>query len=103
MATENILMAAVKEGGNRQSVHEKIRQHSHEAAAQVKQEGKHNDLIDRLKDDPDFENVNFAKVLNPDDYIGRAPRQVDNFIRQVVTPITRKYRTELNRKVELHV
>jgi adenylosuccinate lyase len=103
MATENILMAAVKEGGNRQSLHEKIRQHSHEAAAQVKQEGKRNDLIDRLKDDPDFENVNFEKVLNPDDYIGRAPRQVENFIRQAVTPITKKYKTQLNRKVELHV
>ncbi|MGD0078243.1 MAG: adenylosuccinate lyase [Sedimentisphaerales bacterium] len=103
MATENILMAAVKEGGNRQSLHEKIRQHAQEAAAQVKQEGKHNDLIERLKDDPDFENVNFAKVLNPDDYIGRAPRQVDNFIRQVVKPITRKYKAQLNRKVELHV
>jgi adenylosuccinate lyase len=103
MATENILMAAVKEGGNRQSLHEKIRQHSQAAAAQVKQEGKRNDLIDRLKDDPDFENVNFAKVLNPDDYIGRAPRQVDNFIRQVITPIMKKYKTHLNRKVELHV
>jgi adenylosuccinate lyase len=103
MATENILMAAVKEGGSRQSLHEKIRQHSQEAAAQVKQEGKCNDLIDRLKDDPDFENVNFAKVLNPDDYIGRAPRQVDNFIRQVVIPIMKKYKTHLNRKVELHV
>jgi adenylosuccinate lyase len=103
MATENILMAAVKEGGNRQAVHEKIRQHSQEAAAQVKQEGKRNDLIDRLKDDPDFENVNFAKVLNPDDYIGLAPRQVDNFLRHVVTPTIRKYKTKLNRKVELHV
>jgi adenylosuccinate lyase len=103
MATENILMAAVKEGGNRQSLHEKIRRHSHEAAAQVKQEGKRNDLIDRLKDDPDFENVNFAKVLNPDDYIGLAPRQVGNFIRQVVTPITKKYKAQLNRKVELQV
>lgn len=103
MATENILMAAVKQGGNRQSLHEKIRQRSHEAAAQVKHEGKRNDLIDRLKDDPDFENINFAKVLNPADYIGLAPRQVDNFVKQVVSPITRKYKNHLNRKVELHV
>lgn len=103
MASENILMAAVKAGGHRQQIHEKIRQHSQEAASQVKQEGKSNDLIDRLKDDPDFENVNFAKVLNPDDYIGRAPQQVDKFIREVVAPIAKKYRTRLNRKVELHV
>jgi adenylosuccinate lyase len=103
MATENILMAAVKEGGNRQSLHEKIRKHSHEAAAKVKQEGKRNDLIDRLKDDPGFKNVSFAKVLNPNTYIGLAPRQVDNFLRQVVTPIMKKYKTQLNRKVELHV
>ena len=103
MATENILMAAVKEGGNRQSLHEKIRRHSQKAAAQVKQEGKRNDLIDRLKGDPDFEKVNFTKVLNPDDYIGLAPRQVDNFLRQVVIPITRKYKARINRKVELHV
>ena len=64
MATENILMAAVKAGGNRQAVHEKIRQHSHEAAAQVKQLGESNDLINRLKADPAFAKVDFARVLN---------------------------------------
>jgi adenylosuccinate lyase len=103
MATENILMAAVKAGGNRQKLHEKIRQHSQAAAAQVKQFGKHNDLIDRLKADPAFKKVSFKKVLNPSRYIGRAPQQVDEFIRDVVTPIRRKYRKELNRKVTLKV
>ncbi len=103
MATENILMAAVKAGGSRQVIHEKIRQHSHEAAAQVKQLGESNDLINRLKADPAFAKVDFAKVLNPKDYIGVAPHQVDKFIREVVTPAVRKYKQQLNRKVDLHV
>ena len=103
MATENILMAAVKAGGSRQVIHEKIRQHSHKAAAQVKQQGKPNDLINRLKADAAFVKVDFAKVLNPKDYVGLAPHQVDNFVKQVVTPAIRKYKQQLNRKVELHV
>ena len=103
MATENILMAAVKAGGHRQLIHEKIRQHSHEAAAQVKQLGEPNDLINRLKADAAFAKVDFAKVLNSKDYVGLAPHQVDNFIKQVATPAIRKYRTHLNRKVELQV
>jgi adenylosuccinate lyase len=103
MATENILMAAVKAGGHRQEIHEKIRRHSHEAAAQVKQQGKPNDLIGRLKSDPAFARVDFAKVLNPAHYIGLAPHQVDKFIKEVVTPVTRRYRSQLNRKVDLHV
>jgi adenylosuccinate lyase len=103
MATENILMAAVKAGGNRQKIHERIRVHSHAAAEQVKKFGKPNDLIDRLKDDPAFAKVDFKKVLNPNDYIGRAPQQVDEFTKDIVTPIRRKYRRELGRKVELKV
>ena len=103
MATENILMAAVKAGGNRQELHEKIRQHSHAAAAQVKKFGKPNDLIERLKNDSAFAKVDFKKVLNPADYVGRAPQQVDEFIRDIVTSICRKYRKELSRKVELKV
>jgi adenylosuccinate lyase len=103
MATENILMAAVKAGGNRQKLHEKIRQHSHAAAEQVKKFGKSNDLIDRLKADVAFSKVNFKNVLNPKGYVGRAPQQVDEFLKDIVTPIRRKYRKELNRKVELKV
>jgi len=103
MATENILVAGVKAGGNRQELHEKIRLHSHAAAAQVKQFGRPNDLIGRLKADIAFRKVDFEKVLNPKAYIGRAPQQVDEFIRNIVTPIRKKYRTELNRKVELKV
>jgi len=103
MATENILMAAVKAGGNRQKLHEKIRQHSHAAAEQVKKLGKRNDLIDRLKADNAFSKVDFKTVLDPKSYIGRAPQQIDEFIRDIVTPIRRKYRKELNKKVELKV
>ena len=103
MATENILMAAVKAGGDRQKLHEKIRQHSQAAAEQVKKFGKANDLIKRLKADAAFSKVDFKKVLDPKSYVGRAPQQVDEFLRDVVTPIRRKYRKELNRKVELKV
>jgi len=103
MATENILMQAVKAGGNRQELHEKIRLHSQAAASQVKQLGRHNDLIERLKADIEFRKIDFQKALDPQNYIGRAPEQVDEFIREIVTPIRRKYRSQLNRKVELKV
>jgi adenylosuccinate lyase len=96
-------MAAVKAGGNRQELHEKIRLHSHAAAAQVKMLGKSNDLVGRLKADIAFAMIDFERVLNPDAYIGRAPQQVDEFIRDIVTPIRRKYKKELGRKVELNV
>jgi adenylosuccinate lyase len=103
MATENILMAAVKAGGHRNKLHERIRIHSQAAAAQVKKLGKPNDLIKRLKGDSAFAKVDFKKVLNPSDYIGRALQQVDEFIRDIVAPIRRKYHRELGRKVELKV
>jgi adenylosuccinate lyase len=103
MATENILMAGVKVGGNRQELHEKIRLHSHAAAAQVKQFGRPNDLISRLRADVAFTTVNFDKVLNPKNYVGRAPQQVDEFIRSIVTPIRKRYSKELGKKVELNV
>jgi adenylosuccinate lyase len=103
MATENILMAAVKAGGNRQELHEKIRLHSQAAAAQVKKFGKPNDLIDRLKADVDFAGIDFQMVLEPNQYVGRAPQQVDEFIRDIVTPICKTYRGQLNTKSELNV
>ncbi|MDD5326588.1 MAG: adenylosuccinate lyase [Phycisphaerae bacterium] len=103
MATENILMAVVKAGGDRQKVHERIRVHSHEASEQVKKFGRPNDLIGRLKGDPAFAKVDFKKVLNPKDYVGRAPQQVDGFVKEVVAPVIRKYRAGLNRKVDLKV
>jgi adenylosuccinate lyase len=103
MATENILMAAVKAGGDRQKLHEEIRRHSHAAAAQVKDMGKKNDLLKRLRKSRAFKEIDFRKVLNSKDYIGRAPQQVNEFLREFVTPICKKYRRELKRKVELKV
>jgi len=103
MASENILMAAVKTGGHRQELHEKIRLHSMAAAAQVKQFGRPNDLIARLRADISFAKVNFEMLLDPKHYVGRAPQQVDEFLRSVVAPIRKRYSKELNRKVELKV
>jgi len=103
MATENILMASVKAGGNRQELHERIRLHSQAAAAQVKKFGQPNDLISQLKSDMAFSKVNFEKVLDPKNYVGRAPKQVDEFIKGIVEPIRRRYRNQLSRKVDLHV
>jgi adenylosuccinate lyase len=103
MATENILMAAVKAGGNRQELHEKIRQYSQAAANEVKKFGRPNDLIARLQKDNAFADLNFEKVLNPAAYVGRAPEQVDEFIRAIVTPIRKRYRGKLGQKVELRV
>lgn len=97
MATENILMEAVKAGGDRQELHERIRVHSHAAAARVKQEGLENDLLERLAEDPAFAAIagRMASMLNPRNFIGRAPEQVDAFCKSVVTPIRRRYRTQL--------
>ena len=103
MATENILMAVVKAGGNRQKLHEKIRVHSQAAAEQVKKFGKANDLIERLKKDTAFSKVDFRKVLNSADYIGRAPQQVDEFIAGTVRPAIKKYRGKINKKTVLKV
>ncbi len=103
MSTENIMMAAVKAGGNRQELHEKIRLHSMAAAGQVKNFGKPNDLIGRLAADIAFSKVDFQKVCDPKSYIGRAPQQVDEFIAGHITPICKRYRKALGRRVELGV
>ena len=87
MATENILMAAVKAGGDRQALHEKIRCHSQEAARQVKAEGGTNDLLARLKADPAFAKVDIDGELRPERFIGRATEQVDEFLAATVRPI----------------
>ncbi len=103
MASENILMAAVKAGGSRQELHERIRLHSQAAASQVKQFGKPNELISRLKSDMAFRDVNFERILRAENFIGRAPKQVDEFITDVVMPIRKKYRSAINIKTELDV
>jgi adenylosuccinate lyase len=91
MATENILMAGVAAGGDRQDLHERIRRHSHAAAAVVKVEGGANDLLERLAADPAFAKVDLAAVLAPASFIGRAPEQVDEFLAEVIEPIRGRY------------
>ncbi len=96
MATENILMAAVKRGGDRQDLHERIRVHSMDAARTVKVEGKPNDLMERIAGDPAFGlgAEELAKVLDPALYVGRSPEQVHEFIRDHVEPALAPYATE---------
>ena len=103
MATEDILMAGVKAGGDRQELHEKIRVYSHQAAEQVKMQGKANDLIERLRGDSEFDGIDLNAVLDPKLYIGRCSEQVDEFIEEVVMPIREANKEALNRKVELKV
>ncbi len=105
MATENILMDAVKRGGDRQQLHERIRVHSMEAAKQVKMEGKPNDLIRRICDDPAFgltqEDLN--GLLKGENFIGRAPGQVTEFLEEEIRPLLKKYASELGVAAELKV
>ena len=89
MCTENILMEAVRQGGDRQDLHEKIRVHSQAAAARVKAEGLNNDLLDRIADDPAFPltRADLDGLLDPKKYIGRAPAQVTEFVRDYIDPL----------------
>ena len=103
MATEEILMAGVRAGGDRQALHESIRVHSQAAAEQVKAHGKPNDLIERLGKESAFTKVDLTGVLKPAAFVGRAPQQVDNFIQRIVTPIRQRYSAELLQTVELKV
>ena len=104
MATEDIMMEAVKRGGNRQELHEALREHSHAAARQVKLEGGANDLIDRILADPLFplSRQEIAAQMDPARYIGRAPGQVAEFLEEVIAPILARYPDE-NIRAELNV
>jgi len=103
MATENILMAAVKAGGDRQTLHERIRRHSHEAANRVKAEGGTNDLLARLKADPAFAKVDIDAEMDPARFIGRAPQQVDEFLAATVRPILEAHRDLLGTEADIDV
>ena len=104
MATENIMMEAVKRGGDRQELHERIRVHSMEAAKQVKVEGKNNDLINRIAADKMFglDMEELKAVLSPINYVGRSPQQVEEFIDEHMKPVLEKNKVE-NIEVELRV
>ena len=102
MATENILMAAVKAGGNRQELHEAIRVHSMEAAKQIKEFGRDNDLIERIKNDPAFSSIKdrIDSIVNPHDFIGRAPEQVEELVATYIEPLLAKHAGEQSDKGE---
>jgi adenylosuccinate lyase len=91
MATENILMAAVAAGGDRQELHESIRVHSQAAAAEVKQHGRPNDLLERLATDEAFRGIDLDSAVDASQLTGRSSEQVDEFLSQVVEPIRRRY------------
>ena len=94
MATETILMDAVKAGGDRQALHEKIRTASMQAAAKVKQEGLENDLMERLMEDPDFnlDEQGVAHAMDPARYIGCAAHQTNRYLAEIVRPVLDRYR-----------
>ncbi len=103
MATENILMAAVARGGDRQQIHECIRRHSQAVTAALKAGAERNDLLDRLKKDPLLAGVNFDAVQEHGQFIGRAPQQVDEFLAEEIEPIRRRYQHLLGQTAEVSV
>lgn len=106
MATENIMMDAVKKGGDRQMLHERIRVHSVAAGAVVKEQGKRNDLISRIAADPVFglSEEEILAHMNAGEYVGRSPEQVSEFLQNEVRPLLRKYSAALeNKAAELKV
>ncbi len=100
MATEEILMAGVQAGGDRQVLHEQLRVHSQAASQQVKEFGRPNDLLERLKTDSAFAAVDLGNALDARRFVGRAPEQVDAFIADVVEPIRQRYRDLGNQQSE---
>ncbi len=105
MATENIMMDAVKNGGDRQELHERIRELSMEAAAVVKQQGGKNDLIERIAKEPMFgmSLEDLQKVLEPKNFVGRAPQQVEEYITEQVQPVLDENKDSLIDDAELTV
>jgi adenylosuccinate lyase len=103
MATESLLMAGVAAGGDRQHLHEVIRVHSQAAALRVKQEGMPNDLLDRLAGDPAFANISVTDVMAPEQYTGRAERQVHEFLTEVIEPILARTDATGRLSAEVHV
>lgn len=105
MATENIMMDAVKKGGNRQELHEKLRVHSQAAARVVKEEGGKNDLVDRIAADPAFmvTKEEIEAILQPEKFIGRSAEQVDEFLTDIIQPLLNEHADVLGEKEELTV
>lgn len=105
MATENILMDAVKRGGDRQQLHERIREHSMAAARVVKEEGGENDLLGRIAADPAFGVTaeELGRLVSPERFVGRAPEQTEEFIRDTVGPVLERYREVPDQRAEISI
>ncbi len=105
MATENILMDAVKAGGDRQELHEKIRQYSMQAAQRVKADGLDNNLLELIAADPAFgtDLASLQQLLRPENYVGRAPQQTEEFLADCVRPLLAEHAKELGRTAEIYV
>ena len=103
MATEDIMLEAARLGGDRQHLHEVIRQASLEAARAIKEEGRPNDLLERLRERPEFDGLALDEILDPSRFVGLAPAQVDRFVAEVVEPIRRRHATALEGRSELRV
>lgn len=105
MATENIMMQAVKKGGDRQELHERIRQYSMEAGKIIKEEGGENDLVDRIAADPMFmiTKEEIEATLQPEHFTGRCAEQVDEFLDGFIRPVLEKNKDVLGEKAELSV
>ena len=103
MATEEILMAGVRAGGDRQKLHEIIRKSAQQAARNVKELGQSNDLLRRLADEPAMAGIDLEAAMDPHRFVGRAPQQAEQFVAQVVEPIRAKYEAYLGRPIDLCV
>jgi len=105
MATENVMMDAVKKGGDRQALHERLRVHSQEAARVVKEEGGNNDLVDRIAADPAFmvSKAEIEAILEPKNFIGRSAEQVSEFVNEVIDPLLAAHAGELGKKADVNV
>ena len=105
MATENIMMDAVKMGGNRQEIHERIRELSMKAGANVKEKGMDNNLLDLIAEDDAFNlsKEDLEKTMDMSLYVGRAPRQVEVYLRDFVKPMLDENKEILGKKAEINV
>ena len=105
MATENIMMDAVKAGGDRQELHERIRQHSMAAGRVVKEEGKENDLLERIAADSAFGMTmeQLQAIMKPENFVGRSPEQTVEFITEYVQPVLDENKDILGMKAEINV
>ncbi len=105
LATERILMEATKMGGDRQLLHERLRVHAMEATRVIKEEGGENDLLERIASDPAFSNIKerLPRLLEPKNFIGRAPQQVEEFVKGVVEPLLERHKDLIEKPIQIRV